>query len=76
MPLYIAIPREIDPGKGYAARSGTVHLYVGPLIPTAAWRLEDLGRNRESVRDLYVAVQAGLRAGQGMAWPRFAPVRA
>ena len=76
VPLYIAVPREIDPGKGYAARPGTVHLYVGPPIPTAGWRLEDLERNRESVRDLYVAVQAGLRAGRGSdAWSRVAPVR-
>ena len=71
VPLYIDIPREIDPGKGYAAQPGTVHVYVGPSLPTATWRLEDVARNRERVRDLYVSVQAGIRAGRGQdVWPR------
>jgi 1-acyl-sn-glycerol-3-phosphate acyltransferase len=62
LPLYIDIPPEIDPGKGYAARPGTVHVHVLPEISTAGWRLEDLERNRDAVRDRFVAFQRALRA--------------
>ena len=54
VPLYFDIPREIDPGMGYDARPGTVRVYVKPPIPTAEWRLEDLDRNKERVRDMFV----------------------
>ncbi len=54
VPLYIAIPRRIDPGKGLAPLPGTVHIYVKPAISTRGWRLEDLERNKETVRKLYL----------------------
>lgn len=54
VPLYIDTPREIDPGKGFATLPGTVPVYVKPSISTRGWRLEDLERNKEMVRELYV----------------------
>jgi 1-acyl-sn-glycerol-3-phosphate acyltransferase len=54
VPLYINTPRDIDPGKGFATRPGTVPVYVKPRISTRGWRLEDLERNREMVRGLYL----------------------
>jgi len=54
VPLYIAIPREIDPGKGLVTLPGTVDVYVKPAIPTRGWRLEDLESHRAMVRDLFL----------------------
>jgi 1-acyl-sn-glycerol-3-phosphate acyltransferase len=64
VPLYLEIPPGIDPGKGYAARPGTVHVHVGPEIPTGDWRLEDLEANRAGVRSLFVEFEDGLRSGR------------
>ncbi len=63
VPFYIDIPPAMDPGKGYEATPGTVHVYFGPEICTETWRLEDLDTNRASVRALFVAFQDGLRTG-------------
>lgn len=60
VPMYIRIPREVDPGRGWDARPGTVHVYVRPPIPTRDWTLEHLVRNRETVRDLYLRWHAEL----------------
>ena len=54
VPLFIFIPKAINPGKGLHARPGTVHVYVRPPIETDAWRFEDLVANKERVRDFYV----------------------
>jgi 1-acyl-sn-glycerol-3-phosphate acyltransferase len=54
VPLYIAIPRSIDPGKGLAAGTGVVHVYVGQPIATTHWRVDDVEKNRDAVRDLFV----------------------
>jgi 1-acyl-sn-glycerol-3-phosphate acyltransferase len=54
VPLFIFIPKAIDPGKGLHARPGTVHVHVRPPIETDGWRLEDLVANKEQVRDFYV----------------------
>lgn len=53
-PLFIRIPRAIDPGKGLHARPGTVDVYFGPPIDTDNWRVEDVPANRDRVRDVYV----------------------
>jgi 1-acyl-sn-glycerol-3-phosphate acyltransferase len=55
VPLYIQIPRSVDPGRGLNARPGTVHVFVDPSIPTSDWTLEMLERNREAVRGMFVA---------------------
>lgn len=54
VPLYFAIPPEIDPGRGYDARPGTVHVHVKPAIDTSAWRLADLAANTRAVRRQFI----------------------
>jgi len=61
VPLYIDVPPEADPGLGYEARAGTVHVYVLSPIRTDHWRLEDLERNKEMVRERFVEFQRTLR---------------
>jgi 1-acyl-sn-glycerol-3-phosphate acyltransferase len=55
VPLYVFIPRHMDPGMGYKVSPGVVDVYVKPAIDTRAWRIEDAIANKESVRDLFVA---------------------
>ena len=61
VPLFISVPREMDPGKGLHARPGTVQVYVKPTIDTSGWRVEDLLANKERVRDLFVTWNRELR---------------
>jgi 1-acyl-sn-glycerol-3-phosphate acyltransferase len=61
LPFFIAIPPEIDPGRGLDARAGTVHVHVMPSIDTQDWTLADLERNKERVRDLFVQMNAARR---------------
>jgi 1-acyl-sn-glycerol-3-phosphate acyltransferase len=53
-PIFIHIPNEINPGMGWDARPGTIHLHIGEPIDTSAWREEDAAIIKEQVRDLYV----------------------
>jgi len=62
VPIYIAIPREINPGMGYDAKPGSTDIYFLPAIDTSAWRLDDLERNRDSVRELFVRVHDAVRS--------------
>ncbi|HEY7447358.1 MAG TPA: lysophospholipid acyltransferase family protein [Vicinamibacterales bacterium] len=55
VPMYFHIPSAIDPGMGFNARRGFVHVYVKPRISTEHWRLEELIENKERVRNLFVA---------------------
>ena len=54
VPLYFEIPRAVDPGRGFDARSGTVTVHVLPTIDTRDWVLDDLERNTAAVRAIYV----------------------
>jgi 1-acyl-sn-glycerol-3-phosphate acyltransferase len=60
VPLFIRIPRAIDPGKGLAARPGTVDVFVGAPIDTSAWRVETIEAHRDAMRAHYVAWHAEL----------------
>jgi 1-acyl-sn-glycerol-3-phosphate acyltransferase len=60
VPMFLFIPPEVDPMRGLDARPGTVHVYVLPPVDTRAWVLEDLIKNKESVRDLLVRFQETL----------------
>jgi 1-acyl-sn-glycerol-3-phosphate acyltransferase len=62
VPMFIRIPREINPGKGLNARPGTVEVFFGPPIETTSWRVQDLLENRKKVRDIYLEWQRGLQA--------------
>ena len=61
VPIYFAIPRDIDPGMGYDAKPGTMDVHFLPPIDTSGWQLDDLERNRDAVRDLFVRVHNGMR---------------
>lgn len=61
VPMYLRIPRGVDPGLGYDARPGTVHVHVLPEIDTRAWTVEALPQNVAAVRDLFVRVHGELQ---------------
>ena len=52
--LFFRIPREIDPGLGFDAQPGSVHVHVMPAIDTSGWRIEQLHEHKEHVRDMFV----------------------
>jgi len=54
VPFFIAVPRKADPGKGFNARAGTVHVYVKPGIDTSDWKLEDPTANKERIRGMFI----------------------
>ena len=61
VPMYFQIPKAVDPGLGYEARSGTVNVYVLPAIDTSQWTEADLLANRDGVRDLFVRLHEEMR---------------
>lgn len=61
VPLYIDIPREVDPRRGVDARPGTVHVYVLPAIETSDWRIDDVTTNKEQVRGILARFEEELR---------------
>ena len=52
-PIYIHIPKAINPGKGWHARPGTIYVHIAPPLTTSAWREEDAAVIKEQVRDYY-----------------------
>ncbi len=54
VPFFIAIPREMDPGLGYHARPGIVHVYFGEPINTAKWSIDGVVENKERVRERFI----------------------
>lgn len=62
VPIYIAIPSQTNPGRGYAARPGTVRVHIEEPIDTSDWRVEDLTTHKEAVRARFVQLHASLGA--------------
>jgi 1-acyl-sn-glycerol-3-phosphate acyltransferase len=60
IPIFISIPRHINPGRGYGALPGAVHVHFKEQIVTSHWMLEDLVRNKEVIRNRYVEWHRGL----------------
>jgi len=58
VPIFISIPAEIDPGRGFDAEPGLVEILIGEPIETRNWSLDELSTNREAVRRLYVGWNA------------------
>jgi 1-acyl-sn-glycerol-3-phosphate acyltransferase len=58
VPIFISIPAEIDPGRGFNAKPGRVEIRIGEPIETRNWSLDELSMNREAVRRLYVGWNA------------------
>ncbi len=62
IPIYFAIPQDINPGMGFDAKPGRIDIWFLRPIETRDWRLEDLEENRDAVRDLFVRVHDAVRA--------------
>jgi putative phosphoserine phosphatase/1-acylglycerol-3-phosphate O-acyltransferase len=65
VPMYLQIPKSMDPGRGYRARPGTVHVHVLEPIDTSTWTEDDLPENTARVRDLYVRLHEEMRCASG-----------
>lgn len=61
IPIYFAIPSEINPGMGYDAKPGQIDVWFLRPVETRDWRLEDLEKNRDAVHDLFVHVHDTVR---------------
>lgn len=59
VPVYIDVPRRINPGTGFRTRPGVVHVYAQPPIDTRAWTLDQLDANKEALRGRYLAFPDG-----------------
>lgn len=55
VPVYVYIPPEIDPGRGFRTLGGHVDVYILPEVNTSKWILDDLDKNRKMVRNIFVA---------------------
>jgi 1-acyl-sn-glycerol-3-phosphate acyltransferase len=63
VPMFLRIPAETDPGRGYDARPGIVDVYVLDAIDTSTWTVEDVALNSERVRMLFVATHKAFSPG-------------
>ncbi|MEP6733392.1 MAG: lysophospholipid acyltransferase family protein [bacterium] len=63
IPLYLAIPNETNPGRGYDAKPGTINVWMLPPIDASTWKVEDVEHNRDRVHDYFVRVHNAVRAG-------------
>ena len=57
VPMFIRIPPDVDPRRGFDARPGNVDVFVLHTVDTATWTLDDLVANKERVRDIFVRFQ-------------------
>lgn len=55
VPLFIEIPRRMNPGKGLQNRPGTLKVYCGAPIETVDWTVERVDEQRDEVHALYVS---------------------
>jgi 1-acyl-sn-glycerol-3-phosphate acyltransferase len=60
VPIFIAIPKSINPGRGFRAASGVVHVYFQSPLSTSDWKIEDLERNKSIVREYFERLNARL----------------
>jgi 1-acyl-sn-glycerol-3-phosphate acyltransferase len=62
VPFYIQIPPHCDPRDGFVVpASGTVRVWFQEPIATHDWRLEEMERNRDEVRAMFVRLHRSLR---------------
>ena len=54
VPIFIAIPPAINPGRGLNAAAGMVDVYVHETIATDDWRIEDVVAHKEEIRQRFV----------------------
>jgi 1-acyl-sn-glycerol-3-phosphate acyltransferase len=68
VPLFIEIPPDSNPGKGFDARPGTIEVTVHAPIETESWRLDDLEANKNAVRERFVGYLTARRTrGESLA---------
>lgn len=63
VPIFIAIPSSVDPGRGLNASAGVVDVYVHGAIPTTEWKIEDVMMHKEAVRQRFVEWNRVYRIG-------------
>jgi 1-acyl-sn-glycerol-3-phosphate acyltransferase len=63
VPIYFGIPPAINPGRSYHAKPGMIDIWFLPAIDTSDWRVEDVERNRDAVRDLFVRAHDAVQRG-------------
>ena len=61
VPLYIQIPPELECSTNVYILPGTIRVFVLPAISTTNWKLEDLERNRDYVRNVYLEFEKNLK---------------
>jgi 1-acyl-sn-glycerol-3-phosphate acyltransferase len=54
VPLFIHIPKAMNPGLGWGVGSGIVRVHFMEPLSTESWRLEDLITNKDNVRAMYL----------------------
>lgn len=64
VPLYIAIPRNINPGWGYEYRPGVVDVYFHSPIATEDWNVDDVIRHKDEMHDYFVELQQSYEGSQ------------
>ena len=62
VPLFITIPRAIDPGRGLDARPGVVHVHFLPAIDTSGWCVDQVPVNRDRVHAMFTGWHGELHA--------------
>lgn len=53
VPLFVEIPRRMNPGKGLQNRPGTLRVYCGDPISTQEWSVERVDEHRDQVHAHY-----------------------
>ncbi len=64
VPIFIAIPPAINPGRGLDASAGIIDIYVHEAIPTAGWRIEDLIAHKDEIRQRFVEWNLAYQTGK------------
>jgi 1-acyl-sn-glycerol-3-phosphate acyltransferase len=64
VPIYVHIPLALDAGMNLVSDSGVVDVYFLPRVATAGWKVEELDRNRDAVRQVYLDFHASLQQQQ------------
>jgi putative phosphoserine phosphatase/1-acylglycerol-3-phosphate O-acyltransferase len=62
VPLFLWIPRSMDPGKGLDARPGTLQVHIGSPVDTRTWRIDEVERYRDEMHAFYERWHAQLNA--------------
>ncbi len=62
VPIYVHIPEAADAGMNLVSGCGIVDVYFLPTISANDWTVEDLDKNRDRVRDIYVEFNRKLKS--------------